>query len=896
MRTNRMSLKIISYILIQAFICLDLFAAGAIANPVDVSTLAPELVLGQADFKVLIEKINKEEEMLDLEKDMRLEDESDPLPDEGGHDITNVDTSGRGVPLVGDSTSTLNAKEAPSVAEGNQSNNSVPPPDELSDYVLSISENGIFAKFQIDDEDDGSDAIHEITYREYMQKTGLTAEEMAFVELTVKPIVLKNSAFFQNAQLCSPTNNSLEDEIPEAENELQRQARGPFRVKANTTLQNLIELGLSAVTLGQETKDVVALMYNALVNLTDDSIAEQKKLIRGRENEVIKVLYTMAKQIENTRAMKLADVYKLATVLVGKFKGIGIEFSDIARERRKTISVRPQHVPKLLEKYNNNPARMKLYLKYMMLFHEEGHTSLVAALAHQLKTVFSLRMAEILDVFRVLINKDWPNHFISKDFHPLPDDENRSQIDLITLSLWLLKQHPQRKNLFGVYWPEAMAHYYAYLKIKKMHKDDLVAIEALSLGIHYSLELNPPELENLRYVLQNSVNSFYPFLTAEEGKEVIKRVIELQIEEDGVFVEKARIELEQIKEGIPSNLLGKFMNAFGAIILCSLLWVKTGHASNDEVFFNSVMTYGVSVGVIIAVGFGLNWLWKKLWGKTTEQRTVELVNQVAIQYKKYVQNVDLGKLQEFYTNASFSEREVIINTIRNQIISRANNNEIDSSIFEPFFKNILKFGPKDIFNTLQNIVTEKKKLEISGIAEKLDALNEGYAEIESKISKLGLEGIDSDKVTTAFLQNVVVAGLFWENSDYNKLVAEPECQKFFKAIETKTMELKLLAASALNDFSELGMGTGRLVLFLKRYLRAEGTNISLPLERKITSVIEKLTKESVSRVRIKAEMPLSTTAGADNKPAVAIIVSTIKISRQSGKSMFTNKDMVESAI
>ena len=51
MRRNRMSLKIISYILIQGFICLELSIAGAFAGNVQTNTLAPAMSLNKIDLQ-----------------------------------------------------------------------------------------------------------------------------------------------------------------------------------------------------------------------------------------------------------------------------------------------------------------------------------------------------------------------------------------------------------------------------------------------------------------------------------------------------------------------------------------------------------------------------------------------------------------------------------------------------------------------------------------------------------------------------------------------------------------------------------------------------------------------------------------------------------------------------
>ncbi|MBU1087604.1 MAG: hypothetical protein KKD05_08855 [Candidatus Omnitrophica bacterium] len=50
---KRMYFKIISFILIQAFICLDFFAAGAIASPIDTTTLAPSVAINKIDLQEL---------------------------------------------------------------------------------------------------------------------------------------------------------------------------------------------------------------------------------------------------------------------------------------------------------------------------------------------------------------------------------------------------------------------------------------------------------------------------------------------------------------------------------------------------------------------------------------------------------------------------------------------------------------------------------------------------------------------------------------------------------------------------------------------------------------------------------------------------------------------------
>ncbi|MCG2711619.1 MAG: hypothetical protein L6416_04765, partial [Candidatus Omnitrophica bacterium] len=551
--------------------------------------------------------------------------------------------------------------------------------------------------------------------------------------------------------------------------------------------------------------------------------------------------------------------------------------------------------------------------------------------------------------------------------------------------------------------------------------------------------------------------------TSGEREKIIKRIFELQIEENGVFVEKAKIELEQIKGRTPSNLLGKFMNAFGTTILFLLIWAKAGNASNNAFFPNSVMSDWITGGVIIAGAMGLSWLWNKLtWFKSTEQRTVQLVDRAVREYERVKHNVNLIKMEKFYANSSFKDQRVIIDTIRERI--RLNPDKINASIFEPFFMNILKFGPKNVLQNPQSSASEQWKIKSpdslkapaaamnSSIKGALKIYNERYfsrhnidikavsfelsrlvlnltlrntlhertvfvkhlqgnaaltkyinadqAEklytiivdempvtlkskddimlkiIEKELAKLRGE-INAAKAAseiTPFLTQIISSlgdtgrtkiilrfmlsssPALWKSiiekgqwdgfftSLNEKLIngvakqvafsdsyavikreikrrglddidADEEVyEMFYRAIEAETEGLRFAALSSLEDLSRTESGTNRLVESLEEYLRTEGSNISMDLEKKIIAVVEKLTEEKnkmkAAGINITSEpvrnqdelLPKTveskreTVIAADTKNATAETAPKIEINKAYLKSMFMNVNMIGYAI
>ncbi len=863
MRTNRMLLKIISYILIQAFICLDLFIAGAVAIPVDMSTLAPAMTMNKTDLQAVF-SLNAKKNDEDVEWG-----ELD--------DLDNNDVERTGEKMTADPVlSPQGTIAALSVQTGGFGLNSIdfepvspPPPDaSLLNFFSNTSLRNVFGIYPYNKkklEDKLNSYGLELISPEIDRK--LLAYLLEVLEVSNKQFVGILKSFkitkigFKPAIIKEGDVKSLEIDSnvlylsPEfLDNRLVlrifilNDAIGGLSKDTNV-LEYVDEHGETKATtskalgLGKSGDDMLRAMMKTAAEYTYPPYWFGFKKF---------ILYSPDDEFEFMMLLRPnGNSFQYDYTRIGLSKGI-------LKDQIRLYEDSPGHWQELFEALLVHEGGKKGHLKLWPLRNLEE----IIAIFNWPKLV--RKTTE--DLIKDFVNENWPVEIVDRG--PPPLEEWLPAAAVFNMSLRHFGYNSNLPEPTGIIWKEYQANY-GMVQEKGLRS---VAIWFWWLNDFRGLEIDLGRERDHRFA----------FLSDEEFAEVLKMKEDIQKEYEN--------SVNGVKVIQPTISLKPMLTTIGTVLLTFIAALPVMGAEGTVVQSSGHGLDWIIMAGVILLFTGFSWLWKILpWGKTTEQRTVQLVNQAVRQYKRDAQNVDLVKLQKFYTDSSFKERKVIINTIRERILLKSN--KIASSIFEPFFRNILEFGPKNVFQTLQNIVTEKMKIE------SLDSLkrsDESYVAIKSEIEKLGLK-INADAVVTTLLPIMEHASFLGKtNADYNVLTSEPVYQRLHRAIEDEAKELRFSAASALNDFAELGMGTKRLVEFLIKYLR-KATNISLPLERKITSVIN-LTKESVSSMRIKAKMPLSTTAGADNKPAVAIIVSTIKISRQSGKSMFTNKDMVESAI
>ncbi len=687
--------KIISYILIQAFICLDLFIVGAIAKPVDMSTLAPAMMLNKVDLQIVFDEINakNKNEEYDLLKDINLnedaevadiEEDKDEL--EQDYEMSAFDSTGDGQ-SAGASFAGQGGISNTGAGDIGSSPKTLPPPD--TDMIQSVTSNisRTYAVNRNEDLEDGSD----ITNQQLMDEYDLALEDIGFKQNLVDVIVRDNSSSFDKVIWALP--HKLSKDEPN------RMAQGPFRVLANTRAQNAVDLAASGFTIGMPLDQILAKMVTVF-SFSEDVWSRKYE-------EIIKVLHATASAIHSKGRIELSDVYFLATKLVADLKQIEVKAVDEGPNRKRALWIRSHLVPSLRKEYAKNPENMIKYLKFMVLLHEEGHTLPMGVLAHHLKWPAFKTKETALNIFRKLILGDWPSELQNLGFLTIINrSEYRTQADVIMQSQWLYGYNPLKKDFKDAYWKEAIANYYAFLKlVEKENGDDSLAIESLALGTHYSIQLNPPNEDYLEVNLVDTINSFFPFLNKEQSDRWMKKVLSLQLE-GGALKHKASVLLKSM-DTLKTVGGGKLYSlAIPAVFTSSAVVNQANIPSPGDMQY-----WIIAAAVVVGVSVGA-WLWNKLpWGKSTEQRTEQLVNKAVKQHAKDAQNINLINLQKFYNNLLFRKQGVIINTIRAQILSKPN--KIDSTIFEPFFKNILEFGPKTILQNMQSIVYEKMKFKNS---------------------------------------------------------------------------------------------------------------------------------------------------------------------------------------
>ncbi len=963
MKTNRMSIKIISYILIQAFICLDLFAAGAAANPQDTATLAPAMAINKVDLQgMFFQNLNDTED--DLDEDLAVLDTS--VKEETGK-MSKGSIKSSGIVSQNDTPSTHGLSKN-TIISGNE--DSQPPPEPPINSPASIIDSNYLPPNNVFSDDDHEKLNQEIGMMT-IAKSGL-------------PIV-------------DFTNKEIKGQFPTAR-----------------------ELGLpkETIKLFRKLREIASEYYDQkfwpgvktfAVGLSEDEDAIMQ--IDPDDNTVVGVI---------THA--IPDLIRLM-----------------------------EEAPSLFEEF-----------AAAIIVHEGGISG------HGMKWPIqpedldwtNMSIKEIMNIiYDATVNRSWPKFIYERGIPPF--SSWLISLSVIWRSLKLAGFNPMEANPWGIIWKESQAN------LGMVHEK---GVRSVALWIWYSRCFSPPAGEMID--IEQELSESFAFLEMQNITygEILDEVKKIQLD----------YELEKkSRSNIPP---GTIFASIGLALLTFFVSFPVSASAGSFQIQGAGVDWIVMATVISSIA-AISWMWNKLpWGKSTKKRTVQLVNQAVKQHKKDAQKVNLIKLQKFYMNASFKERSVIINTIRERVLS--NPGKIDAGIFEPFFKNILEFGPKNVFQNLQSSVSEKMKIKSSdrlmmpvacmnpsvedalkiynkrslpqdrikvkavsfelsqlvvnltvsntlhkrdvfvesllknaalakyinkkqadqlytvivtelpysfvsedevvskilekelkklrgrinatqaasdiaphlavslsslentvkaegflqamlsvskalqesslsddqlrgffaAISEKLInglamrvAFSDSYAVIKSEIEKLGL-GIDADEAAATFMPVMARASFLRQTgADYNDLAGEAVYQRFYNAVEDETAGLKFSVVSALEDFAGSGMGTGRLVEYLKRYLRAEGTNISMPLKQKIIGVVENLSEDGfkgtvsegdeLSGIFAEAGPPAAKSyVISSGSPVFKVSVADIKIGNQLSQLTLTKSEMVESAI
>jgi hypothetical protein len=685
---NRTYLKTISFILLQTFIVLDLCWASVgqpITHKLQDSTLAPSLTINNVDFKVLLDDVQNEdfdldidfEEGIDLVED--VDERQEDSKEEKASDMSSFsnDNSNNnpslGADVSGQKSFDFAAPEN-SGADPNPPDELILPPPDESSYIGTMASLEGFNPTNREERN----ASHEITNQELIEIHGLSLADIGFKKKLIDKIVQENSTWFERAIWTLPH--------PLSSDELNRTAQGPFRVWTNTHAQNAVDLAASGFAIGLSPEQIYAKML--LVFNFDQEILNEKY------KQIINVLHKTVQVIYAQKQIKLSDVYSLATKLKMDLQQIGIDVVDEGPNRRRTLEVRPHHIPTLRQEYKKNPQNMYNYLKYMVLLHEEGHTLPMGVLAHQLQWSVFKTKETALRVFRFLIEEAWPKEL--KNFAQVKEEsEYRTQADVIMQSQWLYDYNPFRKDFRGAYWKEAIANYYAYLTLlKENNGNDNFAVEMLALSTHYGIQLNPPQAEYLELSLVDTINSFYPFLNPEQSKRWTRKVLELQAKDGKMAEEATRLLAKNDREQTLRNTTGNTMYT----LMTPSVFTSSVIANQPDINYTTMgdgTDWLIATGV--AVGFtAAAWAWKKLpFFKSIEQRTIQLVNKAA-------RTGDPSALMKYYLSANVNDKIKIVNVAAEEITRKSD--KVNFEIFENMFLDGLNTKSSDVIGSIQSQV------------------------------------------------------------------------------------------------------------------------------------------------------------------------------------------------
>ncbi|MFH1061696.1 MAG: hypothetical protein V1747_02260 [Candidatus Omnitrophota bacterium] len=681
---NRTYFKIISFILIQTFLVLDICWAAngqAIVHTVGDSTLAPSLTISNIDLQLTFDIVDEDEALnIDFNQDLSPDEDNNigvkavPQKLEEAHEMSTFSTS---------NSSNMSPLVANNVIGGNPQsieNISLPPPDDILVQGALGNVDGLYLLANNSQVDDS----HDITNGDIMKQFGLSVADINFLN-KILLFIPEKTEFFEGIELTSPH--------PLNKDELNRAAQGPFRVLSNTRAQNSVDLAASAIAIGLPLEIIIGKMISIF--------SFDREVLNEKSKEIVNILHAIVSTINSNRDFKLADVYTLATKLVSDFRQIGIEAVDEGHNRRRTLGVRPHLIPTLREEYIKNPRRMRIYLYEMSPWHEDGHVLPLAVAPFQLKWTSFGTKEVALSIFKKLVCGDWPGELQNLGFLKIIErSQARSAVDAIVISQWLYGYHPLKKEFRNAYWKEALANYYAYLKkIKKENGNDALAIEMLAIGTHYGIQLNPPDGKYLEADLVNTLNSFFPFLNPDQAKIWTQKVLEMQAE-DGVLSEQASNLLEKLKN---SKLKGdgSTTTLYSHPALFTIALAVNQKISTNVIDGNDWM---LALGVAAAIGLTA-WAWKKMpFFKSVENRTVQLVN-------KTIRTKDPSALMSYYQSAKITDKIKIINIASQQLSKKSG--KVNLELFENLFLKGFNVQASSVAQNIQDKISSLFKQRIA---------------------------------------------------------------------------------------------------------------------------------------------------------------------------------------
>ncbi len=671
---NRTYFKIISFILIQTFLVLDICWAAsgqAIISNLDEATLSPSLTINSVDFQSILNKVDEDGFDLDFGgadlftdevAEVKGEDHLSPMSirENSSPKATEQNVSGRG---------SLNN------TNNDGGNLGIPPPDDTSanfrqntySEINSVAPN-------VNQDDDRNKPAEEMNGLEAMEKYGLAVEDIGFKQKVIDPLVRDNSSYFEN--------------VVWSKGGLTRADQGPFAVSANTPAQDAIDMAASALYIGLPLSKIIGKMMAILGFSIDD--------VKIKEDDYFKILQNIVSDIAAKESFSLKDVYIFATNLLGDFKKIGVDIFDAPSKDRKTLILNPYAVPVLRQEFMKNRENAVIYIKYMILLHEEGHVFKTGVLAYQLQWIAFKTKETTLNIFKKLILGDWPSELQKLGFLTvIAVSEYRSLVDVIKQSQWLYGYNPDKKEFKDALWKEAIANYYAFLKlVEKENGNDGLAIETLAIGTHYAIQFNPPSAEYLEVDLIDSRNAFLPFLNEDQSKRWMTKVLELQ-SKDGVMADEASKLLEKTNLG-KMSIFGGGSNLFSLAVPAVFTTVVTANQYAMP-SFGTGTEWLIAAGITATVAVSV-WFWKATpFFKSVEKRTAQLVN-------NGIKTYDSRGLMRYYQSANISDKVKIVNIATQELSKKSD--KVNFQLFESFFINALNEQSGSVLQDLQNSVKD----------------------------------------------------------------------------------------------------------------------------------------------------------------------------------------------
>ncbi|MBU1043901.1 MAG: hypothetical protein KJ915_05830 [Candidatus Omnitrophica bacterium] len=684
---KRTYFKIISCILIQTFLVLDICWAAAgqdIIRNVNDSTLSPSITINNVDFQSIINQVDAENLVYDFSQADLLADET--AKQEERQPIKKMSIiNGSVTPVNSHNASSVNSISPGSFIGNNGLDNgdlvTIPPPDNNAN--LSQDTYNAFANIMGNINPDDKKNKRRVGFLKMM--TGqqsidtypedIGVEEVSFKQQIIDPLV-QDSKYFEHVNWALP-------------GQFTSAADGPFAVATNTPAQDAIDMAASALSLGLPLSEIIAKIIAVLgFNLSD---------VKKKEADYFRIFRETISRIGAIESFSLNDVYVLATYLSNEFNRIGVDVVDASSKNRKILILNPFVVRPLKKEFIKNRQNVNNYFKYMIMLHEEGHVVPVGVLAHYLRWIVFKTKEITLNIFKKLIFGDLPGELIrlGSGVTVLHPSQYRSLGDVIRQSQWLDGYNPDRKEFKGVLWQEAIANYYAYLKlVEKENGDDGFAIETLALGTHYAIQMDDRiKPEYLEVVLVDALNSFLPFLNKDQSNIWMKKVLELQAK-DGVMSQEATKLLQKPNLGQMST------SEFGAnLFSLAAPVVFTTTAANQAAMpiFGTGNEWLFALGTALAVIAGV-WLWKASpFFNSVEKRTAQLV-------RKAINRKNPTDLMKYYQSANISDKVKIMNIAVQELKEKAG--KVNLELFQNFFLDGLNEKADSITQNLQNKVKD----------------------------------------------------------------------------------------------------------------------------------------------------------------------------------------------